>query len=67
MVLSIGKELGVLDGELFSIMVLMAVIATVMAGSLMDIIYPPKQILRDAETSSGESPERTPLSGRQYD
>ncbi|MBO0880122.1 MAG: cation:proton antiporter [Mycobacterium sp.] len=51
-VLSIGKELNVLDGEMFSMMVLMALITTAMAGPLMDIVYPAEQILRDAETSS---------------
>jgi Kef-type K+ transport system membrane component KefB len=51
-VLSIGKELGVLDDEMFSMMVLMALITTAMTGPLMDIIYPADRILRDAETSS---------------
>jgi Kef-type K+ transport system membrane component KefB len=51
-VLSIGKELGVLDGEMFSMMVLMALITTAMAGPLMDIVYPADRIRRDAETSS---------------
>jgi predicted Kef-type K+ transport protein len=49
---SIGKELGVLDGEMFSMMVLMALITTAMAGPLMEIIYPAGQILCDTETSS---------------
>jgi Kef-type K+ transport system membrane component KefB len=51
-VLSIGKELGVLDGQMFSMMVLMALITTAMAGPLMDTVYPASQILRDAEISS---------------
>jgi K+:H+ antiporter len=51
-VLSIGKELGVLDGEMFSMMVLMALITTAMTGPLMDIVYPADQILREEETSS---------------
>jgi Kef-type K+ transport system membrane component KefB len=66
-VLSIGKELGVLDGEMFSMMVLMALITTAMAGPLMDIIYPAERILRDAETCSRELPQSTPLSRRQFD
>jgi Kef-type K+ transport system membrane component KefB len=66
-VLSIGKELGVLDAELFSMMVLMALITTAMAGPLMDIIYPAKRILRDAETSVDDLPKRSPLLRRQYD
>jgi Kef-type K+ transport system membrane component KefB len=66
-VLSIGKELGVLDGEMFSMMVLMALITTAMTGPLMDIIYPAERILRDAETSSRDLTKSTPLSRRQHD
>jgi Kef-type K+ transport system membrane component KefB len=56
-VISIGKELGVLDGEMFSMMVLMALITTAMAGPLMDIVYPADRILRDAEASSRDHKE----------
>jgi hypothetical protein len=59
-VVSIGKELGVLDGEMFSMMVLMALITTAMTGPLMDIIYPADRILRDAETSSRNCRETHP-------
>jgi Kef-type K+ transport system membrane component KefB len=62
-VLSIGKELGILDGEMFSAMVLMALITTAMTGPLMDIIYPANQILRDAETSGRDSEADRPPPG----
>lgn len=48
-ILSIGKELGVLDGDMFTMMVLMALITTAMAGPLLEFIYPPKYIIRDTE------------------
>jgi hypothetical protein len=63
-VLSIGKELGVLDGEMFSMMVLMALITTAMTGPLMDIIYPAEGILYDAKPSSRELPKSRLLSPR---
>lgn len=51
-ILSVGRELGVLDGELFSIMVLMALITTALTGPLLDIIYPAHQIHTDEHTQS---------------
>jgi Kef-type K+ transport system membrane component KefB len=39
-ILSVGLELGVLDGQLYSSMVLMALITTAMAGPLLQMIYP---------------------------
>jgi Kef-type K+ transport system membrane component KefB len=62
-ILSIGKELGVLDGEMFSMMVLMALITTAMAGPLMDMIYPADQILRDEASSSQDLPRSGLFSG----
>jgi Kef-type K+ transport system membrane component KefB len=40
-ILSVGLQLGVLDQSLYSIMVVMAVITTAMAGPLLRLIYPP--------------------------
>ncbi|MGE2817452.1 cation:proton antiporter [Mycobacterium heidelbergense] len=39
-ILTVGKELGILDDEMFSMMVLMALVTTAMTGPLMDILYP---------------------------
>jgi Kef-type K+ transport system membrane component KefB len=66
-VLSLGKELGVLDSEMFSIMVLMALITTAMTGPLMDIVYPTDRVLRDAETSSRDLPRSRPSSHAEFD
>ncbi len=40
-IVSVGKQIGVIDGELFTMMVLMALITTAMTGPLVDLIYPP--------------------------
>lgn len=39
-ILSIGLELGVLDTGLFTVMVIMALVTTVMTGPLLDAVYP---------------------------
>ena len=39
-ILSVGLQLGVLDGRLYSDMVVMALVTTAMAGPLLQLIYP---------------------------
>ncbi|NMN96231.1 cation/H(+) antiporter [Nocardiaceae bacterium YC2-7] len=51
-ILSVGKELGVLDTELFTMMVLMALITTALAEPLLRIVYPEKAIQRDIEAAA---------------
>ena len=51
-ILSVGKELGVLDTELFTMMVLMALITTALADPLLRIVYPEKAIQRDIEAAA---------------
>lgn len=46
-ILSVGLQLGVLDPALYSLMVVMAVITTAMAGPLLRLLYPPSFIERD--------------------
>ncbi len=46
-ILSVGRELGVLDDDLFTMMVMMALITTAMAEPLLRIVYPDKAIERD--------------------
>ncbi|HET6876186.1 MAG TPA: cation:proton antiporter [Jatrophihabitans sp.] len=46
-ILSVGKELGVLDDSLFSLLVLMALITTAMTGPLLRLVYPPRLAERD--------------------
>jgi Kef-type K+ transport system membrane component KefB len=48
-ILTVGLQLGILDGKLFSLMVVMALVTTVMAGPLLTLIYPRRQIERDVE------------------
>jgi Kef-type K+ transport system membrane component KefB len=39
-VLTVGRQLGVLDPELYSLMVVMALVTTAMAGVLLPLVYP---------------------------
>ncbi|HST49827.1 cation:proton antiporter [Jatrophihabitans sp.] len=47
-ILSVGLQLGFLDGQLYSLMVVMAVITTTMAGPLLAWLYPRRQVEQDA-------------------
>jgi Kef-type K+ transport system membrane component KefB len=53
-ILTIGLELGVLDTELFSIMVVVALVTTVMAGPLLAWVYPPAVQLADELPAEAE-------------
>ncbi|RLK58208.1 cation:proton antiporter [Actinokineospora cianjurensis] len=46
-VLSIGAELGLLDARLYTLMVVMALLTTAMAGPLLALLYPPSVITDD--------------------
>ncbi|SER02540.1 cation:proton antiporter [Actinokineospora terrae] len=46
-VLSIGAELGLLDARLYTLMVVMALVTTAMAGPLLAVLYPPSVITDD--------------------
>ncbi|HEY5881840.1 MAG TPA: cation:proton antiporter, partial [Nakamurella sp.] len=46
-ILNVGKQLGVLDGELFTMMVLMALITTAMTGPLLKLVYSDRVMQRD--------------------
>jgi hypothetical protein len=46
-ILTVGLQLGVLDGKLFSLMVVMALVTTVMAGPILSRVYPRRRIDRD--------------------
>jgi Kef-type K+ transport system membrane component KefB len=46
-ILNIGVQLGVLDGEMFTLMVIMAVVTTVMASPLLNLVYPQRILQRD--------------------
>jgi hypothetical protein len=46
-ILGIGRQLGVLDAELFGLMVIMALVTTAAAGPLLDVFYPDRLVQRD--------------------
>lgn len=46
-ILNIGVSLGVLDGEMFTLLVIMAVVTTVMTSPLLKLVYPQRVLDRD--------------------
>jgi len=46
-VLTVGLQLGVLDQSLYSLMVVMALVTTAMAGVLLRLVYPPDRVRQD--------------------
>jgi len=48
-ILSVGLQLGILDQKMYSIMVVMAVATTAMAGPLLNLVYPPSRIEQDKQ------------------
>ena len=46
-ILNIGVMLGVLDGEMFTLMVIMAVVTTMMTAPLLNLVYPKRILDRD--------------------
>ncbi|MFD0745713.1 cation:proton antiporter [Phytohabitans flavus] len=47
-ILTVGLELGIIDERVFSMMVVMALVTTVMAGPLLSLVYPRRMVERDA-------------------
>jgi len=48
-ILNVGLQKGVLDSELYSLMVLMALVTTAMTGPLLRLVYPDRRVARDIE------------------
>lgn len=46
-VLTIGRDAGVIDDKLYTMLVIMAVVTTAMAGPLLKIVYPDRWLNRD--------------------
>ena len=46
-ILTVGLQLGILPPTLYSLMVVMAIVTTAMAGPLLRVIYPPRIMERD--------------------
>lgn len=55
-VLSVGLQLGVLPPRLYSIMVVMAIITTAMAGPLLAAVYPRRLVENDVSAMRSTSP-----------
>ncbi|MDQ1740246.1 MAG: hypothetical protein QOE53_1898, partial [Pseudonocardiales bacterium] len=56
-ILSVGLQLGFLDDQLYSLMVVMAVVTTMMAGPLLSVLYPRELVEQDAaELAAAASP-----------
>lgn len=54
-VLAVGLEIGLLDQRLYSLLVLMALITTSMAGLLLPLVYPRQQAGPDGESGSADA------------
>jgi hypothetical protein len=46
-ILSVGLQLHILDQPLYSVMIVMAIVTTMMAGPLLRLIYPDRFVVRD--------------------
>lgn len=46
-ILTVGLQLGVLDGQLFTMLVVMALVTTAMTGPLLNLVYPDRLIRAD--------------------
>lgn len=57
-ILMVGKQLGILDTPLFTMMVVMALVTTVMTGPLLRIVYPETVMQRDIDAA--EQPPENP-------
>jgi Kef-type K+ transport system membrane component KefB len=59
-ILTVGLQLHILDEQLYSLMIVMAIGTTAMAGPLLKVIYPPRIMQRDLDeadrASLGEPP-----------
>jgi Kef-type K+ transport system membrane component KefB len=56
-ILSTGLQLGLLDRDLYSQLVLMAVVTTIMTGPLLNLVYPRQFLDQDIETARSREVE----------
>jgi hypothetical protein len=54
-ILTLGVQYGVLDGEMFTLMVIMAVVTTVMTSPLLNVVYPQRILERDIAAAEREA------------
>ncbi|MEO6492759.1 MAG: cation:proton antiporter [Ilumatobacteraceae bacterium] len=59
-VLTIGRDAGVIDDKMYTLLVIMAVVTTTMAGPLLNLVYPDRWLNRDiAEADRARSSSAT--------
>jgi len=49
-ILNVGRERGIIDGTLFAIMVLMAIVTTVAAGPIFELVYRPQPVSAEKQS-----------------
>ncbi|HEY8983194.1 MAG TPA: cation:proton antiporter, partial [Streptomyces sp.] len=57
-VLTVGLRLGVLDQPLYSLMVVMALVTTAMAGIVLPFVYPEERVRQDLTARDSPQPTR---------
>ncbi|MEV5385832.1 cation:proton antiporter [Streptomyces sp. NPDC052721] len=60
-ILTTGLQLGLLDQRLYSLMVLMAVLTTLMAGPLLRVLYPPRLVAADRDRTEAPISDQPPV------
>lgn len=55
-ILSVGLQLGFLNDQLYSLMVVMALVTTMMAGPLLSVLYPRRQVEQDVAELAATRP-----------
>lgn len=60
-ILTTGRQLGLLDTGLYSLLVLMALVTTAMAGPLVRVLYPAPMVEMDREFLAAMATEKSPV------
>ncbi len=56
-ILTVGLQLGVLDGQLYTMLVVMALVTTAMTGPLLNLIYPDRLVRADIAAAQKAAPD----------
>ncbi|MEU2250407.1 cation:proton antiporter [Streptomyces sp. NPDC019224] len=60
-VLTVGLQLGLLDPDLYALMVVMALVTTTMTGALLRVVHPARRVRREAGAHPGASCATEPV------
>ncbi|MDX3380111.1 cation:proton antiporter [Streptomyces niveiscabiei] len=60
-VLTVGLQLGILDQQLYSLMVVMALVTTAMAGIVLPFVYPEDRVRQDQKANESPKPTQRTL------